>query len=167
MTRRYLGIDPRAGGALTLFSARGDLVLVVDMPTIIVKEARKNRWQINTLYLARIIEDAASCHIFIEKVGARPGEGTISSFSFGRSFGVLGGVASRAVSTSFILARLWKRATQTPADKNGTRLRASQPFLAHAPSCAHVKDDGRAEASLLGFYGFQIHQHALLHEVSL
>lgn len=168
MARGYLAIDPGAGGALALFSASGDLVRVVDMPTITVKEAGKNRRRINTAHLARLIEEAAPCHIFIEKVGARPGEGTVSSFSFGRAFGVLEGIAaSRAISTSFILPRLWKRGTQTPADKNGARQRACQLFPSHAVSFARVKDDGRAEAALLGFYGLQTHQLVPCHEVSL
>jgi crossover junction endodeoxyribonuclease RuvC len=47
----------------------------------------------------------------------------------------------------------WKAATKTPKDKDKARTRAQQLF----PSCydllVRVKDDGRAEAAILAFYG--------------
>jgi crossover junction endodeoxyribonuclease RuvC len=47
----------------------------------------------------------------------------------------------------------WKRAMQVPSDKGACRMRAMQTFPGHSDLFRRVKDDGRAEAALLGFYG--------------
>ncbi|MFS9669006.1 hypothetical protein, partial [Klebsiella pneumoniae] len=48
---------------------------------------------------------------------------------------------------------VWKSSLQVPRDKNQARARATQLFPSAAAQVARVKDDGRAEAALIAFWG--------------
>ena len=68
---------------------------------------------------------------------------------------------SRVVAANFIPLTMvaplkWKRALGVPADKDGARARASQLLPAHAGLWCRVKDDGRAEAALIAYYGVTV-----------
>lgn len=43
---------------------------------------------------------------------------------------------------------------QCPAEKDGSRMRASQLLPGFASNWDRKKDDGRAEASMIALYGF-------------
>ena len=80
-----VGIDIEATGALALLDEAGELIEVADMP--ILRDGPKNRPTANGPLLAEIIARWRPSRAFIEFVGARPGEGAVGAFAFGRSRG--------------------------------------------------------------------------------
>lgn len=141
-----LGIDPGLGGAIAWVSDDGHLIGVADMPTVEVAGKKK----VSPQMLVAILEDYDDVKmVAIEEVGAMPGQGVTSMFSFGYSAGILAGVcAGLRMPMSFYRPAVWKRAAGVPADKGGARQMA-QRFWPGCRDFDRVKDDGRAEAALL------------------
>src|SRR5271166_4029559 len=159
MTRRddgmtILGIDIGVSGAIAHLNEDGDLLGVWDMPAL--EGGNGGRRAVNAPLLADLIASLPASHAFVEYVGARPGEGAVGAFSFGRSRGVVEGVcASLSVSVTMITPPQWKRRVGLPAGKNKglSRAEAIRRWPALATMFARVKDDGRAEAALIGLAG--------------
>jgi len=153
-----IGIDPGLGGALALL-CNNDLE-IYDMPTI--QDGTKRR--VDHAQLAVILDlwakhQGITC--IIEKVASMPGNGHAGAFTFGRAAGVvIGAVAANFIPIVEVPPQVWKRKTQTPTDKDGARLRASEIFPRYAGQWARVKDDGRAEAALIAYYGRELGVHA-------
>lgn len=151
-----LGIDPGLSGALAV-CRDGSCVDVVDVPT--VKAARKGN-EVDVATLATLLRDLSDNnpfdHVFIERVGAMPGQGVSSMFKFGFVAGVLRGlVAGYEVPTTYVTPVSWKRALQVQGGKDASRARASELMPSAALHWGRVKDEGRAEAALIAFYGWQ------------
>ena len=108
---------------------------------------------VNAPLLAEVIYRFHAGHGFVESVGARPGEGAVGAFAFGRSRGV---IESRraAFPARFIAPAGWKRAVGlTLASQDASRSEAIRRWPQHAGLFSRVKDDGRAEAALIGVAG--------------
>jgi crossover junction endodeoxyribonuclease RuvC len=110
--------------------------------------------------LADLIANSHATKAFVEFVGARPGEGAVGAFAFGRSRGVVeGALAALGVSASLLTPPSWKRAVGLPAGRDGAkdaaRSEAIRRWPAKAALFARVKDDGRAEAALIGLAGLK------------
>jgi crossover junction endodeoxyribonuclease RuvC len=148
-----LGIDIGAAGAIALLNADGSLVGVEDMP--VLTDGPAGRRSVNAPLLAGIIFKSHADHAFVEFVGARPGEGAVGAFAFGRSRGVVEGVLGAAsISVSSIAPASWKRAVGLSlASKDAARGEAIRRWPSHAEKFARVKDDGRAEAALIAVAG--------------
>ncbi len=82
-----LGIDIGNSGALALITEAGELVEVCDMP--LLKDGPKSRPSLNAPLLAELVYRLHVAEAFIEHVSARPGEGAVGAFAFGRSRGVI------------------------------------------------------------------------------
>jgi crossover junction endodeoxyribonuclease RuvC len=151
------GIDPGLSGAVAFLDATTGTVLdIADMPTLALARGGKSKRELDAHSLARLIGDRPIGHAFVEAVGAMPGQGVSSVFSFGKSFGVVIGVlAALEVPMTFVAPATWKRALGVPAAKDGARARASQLLPAAAHHWTRVRDDGRAEAALIGHYGLR------------
>jgi crossover junction endodeoxyribonuclease RuvC len=148
-----LGIDPGFGGALAWLDLGGDLH-VEDMPTLAVERNGKTKRDLDLAALVELVEQHRPAFAVVERVGAMPGQGVSSMFAFGRGFGsILGVLAALRVPVELVTPATWKRALSVPAGKDGARLRASQLLPAHGGHWRHAKDDGRAEASMLAWYG--------------
>jgi crossover junction endodeoxyribonuclease RuvC len=91
----------------------------------------------------------------VEGVGARPGEGAVGAFAFGRARGVIEGVlAAAGVPVTFIQPAAWKRGVGLRlASKDAARAEAIRRWPAHAELFARVKVDGRAESALIAVAG--------------
>ncbi len=150
-----LGIDIGARGALALLDPQGGLLDVLDMPTL--ADGPKGRPAVNAVLLADLVRRWAPALAFVEYVGARPGEGPSGAFAFGRCRGVVEGVAGAlGVPTRFLTPPVWKRAVGIAPGKDmkdAARSEAIRRWPAHAARFARVKDDGRAEAGLVGLAG--------------
>jgi crossover junction endodeoxyribonuclease RuvC len=151
-----LGIDIGMQGAIAVFNpgAVAELIDVHDMP--VLKDGPAGRRTINAPLLAKIIYDSHADQAFVEYVAARPGEGAVGAFSFGRSRGVIEGVlAAAGVPCSFLTPPAWKRFVHLPPgrDKDASRSEAIRRWPSHADLFARVKDDGRAEACLIAVAG--------------
>jgi crossover junction endodeoxyribonuclease RuvC len=143
-----LGIDPGLGGALAWLDDLGHLIEVRDMPV--------SGGEILPAVLADMLnaERRRPVHAFLERVASRPGQGVASMFKFGRGVGQVEGVlAALGVPVSLVTPAKWKGSLRIPADKGAARIRAAQLWPGLAGTFARVKDDGRAEAALIGLYG--------------
>ncbi len=143
------GIDVGLNGAIALFDMIEGHLEVHDMP---VMEINKKR-QVNPQLLTNILEQH-DAPVFIEQVGARPGQGVSSMFNFGKSFGICLGVsAGLKLQTTTVSPVAWQRACKVEKGKDGNRLRATQKFPNYSNLFARKKDDGRADAALIAYWG--------------
>jgi hypothetical protein len=150
---RILGIDVGAAGALALITPGGELIDSADMP--VLRDGPKNRAAVNAPLLAELVYRWHATEAIVEHVSARPGEGAVGAFAFGRSRGVVEGVlAACGVPARFITPASWKRIIGlTLASKDAARAEAIRRWPAQANLFARVKDDGRAEAALIAVAG--------------
>jgi crossover junction endodeoxyribonuclease RuvC len=108
--------------------------------------------------LARLIDAWAPLNpqAWVEQVATRPGEGAVGAFSFGKSYGlVLGVLAAHFIKIEHVTPASWKTALKVKGDKDVSRQRASALFPTYSGLWARVRDDGRAEAALIAYYGAQ------------
>jgi crossover junction endodeoxyribonuclease RuvC len=157
-----IGIDIGTRGAISRFlvgvSGTAILIGVDDMP--ILHDGPAGRPAVNAPLLAEIAAKSHASKAFVEGVGARPGEGAVGAFSFGRSRGCVEGVlGALAVPVSFIAPAHWKRLVGIPPGKEGAKDAARSEAIRRWPGkaalFARVKDDGRAESALIAIAGMQ------------
>jgi crossover junction endodeoxyribonuclease RuvC len=149
-----LGIDIGAQGAVAVLSESGELVSVHEMP--VLADGPSGRRTVNAPLLASIIFASHATRAFVEHVSARPGEGAVGAFAFGRSRGVVEGVlAAAGVRCQFLTPAFWKRTIGLPPgrDKDASRAAAIKRWPARAELFARKKDDGVAEACLIAVAG--------------
>jgi crossover junction endodeoxyribonuclease RuvC len=154
-----VGVDIGSRGAIAVLALRAslpELLDVFDMPCL--NDGPAGRRAVNPALFAEIIAKTHPSKAYIELVGARPGEGAVGAFAFGRSRGVVEGVlGALCVPATHISPVAWKRAVGLPAGRDGAkdaaRSLAIARWPAHAARFAKVKDDGRAEAALIGLAG--------------
>ena len=149
-----MGADPGLSGALAFLDTDSGDLEILDMPTL--KAGTGGKRIIDLATLAREIDARSDYvrHAFVEAVSTRPGEGAVGAFSFGQGFGALCGIiVANFIPRTFVRPAVWKKALGVPAAKDAARDRASQLLPQHAAQWARVKDDGRAEAALIAYYG--------------
>ena len=152
------GIDIGLSGAVALLdAARGQVIDVFDMPTLVLSRGGKVKRDLDPHSLAAALGRDRIGHAFVEAAGARPGQGVSSVFSLGRSYGMtIAVLAVLGVPMTFVSPQVWKRTLSVPAAKDGARARASQLMPAAAHHWPLVKHDGRAEAALIATYGLRM-----------
>jgi crossover junction endodeoxyribonuclease RuvC len=150
-----LGVDPGLGGALAVYAPSG--VLTWDMPVLEVKGKRR----IDMHALWSLVQEILAVHepvlAVVEDVHAMPKQGVTSSFTFGRvAAAVEMALVAAGIPLHLVTPGAWKRLMGLSADKDASRLKASRLFPACAGQWARKKDDGRAEAALLAYYGSRL-----------
>jgi hypothetical protein len=158
MTNRMicvLGIDPGLSGAIAFYySSHPHLIAVEDMPII--------AGDVSAADLAARINMVRPDAAIIELVGARPGQGVSSMFKFGKSFGVTIGVCQALkIPTHFVTPQKWKKHFGLGADKDESRMRATEYWPDRPELFAKKKHDGRAEAALIARYGAEVFYSAV------
>jgi crossover junction endodeoxyribonuclease RuvC len=85
-------------------------------------------------------------------------EGAVGAFAFGRARGVVDGIlAACGAAASHITPAVWKRAVGLSLISKGTsRAEAIRRWPDLAALFVRVKDDGRAEAALIGVAGLML-----------
>lgn len=152
-----VGIDPGLNGAIAFFDD-GHVTDIWDMPTLALQRGGKGRRTVDAHILADWFEGMRGrlAHAFIEDSWSRPENGAIAAKASGRAFGVIEGIlAAFDIPVTFVSPQRWKKALAVPAAKDGARARASQLLPSAASNWKRVKDDGRAEASLIALWGLQ------------
>lgn len=140
--------DPGAKGAVAWLEDDGRLIAVYDMPVVSVN----GKSRVSASLLATLFP-ADPKRVGIERVHSLPGNGSSSSFTFGYSAGLIEGIcAARQYPVQMIEPAKWKRALGLSKDKGASRLMAQRLWPDRANDFARVKDDGRAEAALLGHW---------------
>ena len=153
MKKIIIGIDPGLTGGIAILDSRNkELIRVEDMP--IIPEGGKKK--VSGHGLMKIIGGYTRNDIemvYLEKVGARPGQGVVSMFSFGRSYGAVEATVSLlGFPLTYVTPQRWKRS----AGLMGTHKDASRGKVLDLYPDADVhrkKDNGRADAVLIARYG--------------
>ncbi len=147
-----LGIDPGAvSGAYAVLDESAALLDVADLPTI---ASGKLRWVDAPVLLSRLIELKAGRPMiaYVERQGARPGQGLSSTFTSATAFGsLLATLQIVGCAIELISASTWKPAMGLTKDK-GVSLDAARLRFPDA-SLDRKKDHGRAESIMLALYG--------------
>lgn len=157
---KVLGIDPGLIGGLCVLDGT-DVLLVTDLPVHLVsvghRKTTRPELDLHGLH-ALIAEHAPLGHAYVEKIAARPKQGTVSTFRFGTAYGgILGVLAAMAVPLSLVPPRNWQRWAGCGPSGDSARQRAVQLFPELADRLARVKDAHRADALLLAAYGARAH----------
>jgi crossover junction endodeoxyribonuclease RuvC len=162
MTVRFVaGIDPGLSGAIAMLRDDGAL-FVTDMPTVEVRRAGTTRRLVDRGALARAFDRTDLRHVYLELVGARPGQSAGSGMTTARNAGIVEGVVVANYHPVDVIApAAWKRAMRCPAGKDGARARATELMPACAGLWTRKRDDGRAEAALIALYGCRQLSYAL------
>lgn len=152
MTVSVIGIDPGLNGAIAHLSKRG-VLQIWDMPTFQIVRGGKNKREVDEASVADILADlTGTC--YLEKVGAMPGQGSSSMFSFGQSYGILrGAIAALEMPRELVPPQTWKAELKVKKGKDAARLRATELMPEYSNLWPLVKHDGRAEAALIAYYG--------------
>jgi crossover junction endodeoxyribonuclease RuvC len=155
-----IGFDPGVAGALAALELRPEIKLqVLDMPThkLRIGKTERARTDLHSLWLhVQALAAGGPALAIVEDVNGYGGKGQSASgaFVFGHAAGA---VEALIVAASIPLHKVppatWKRALSIPADKDAARRAASRLFPAFSHLWSRVKDDGRAEAALLAWYG--------------
>ncbi|WP_237482646.1 hypothetical protein [Lichenibacterium dinghuense] len=156
-TRRILAVDIGAHGAAALLDEAGDLLDVVDLPTLEAGPAC--RPEISPHLFAAIVRRWAPSRAWVEWIGPRAGDRPAGAFAFGGSRATVEAVlACCGVPFRTLTPAVWKRCAGIPAGKGMkdlARSRAIERWPVHAELFARKLDHDRAEAALIGWAGLQ------------
>jgi crossover junction endodeoxyribonuclease RuvC len=151
-----LGVDLGLDGGIATLSPSAEPLAIADMPTL--RDGTNNRRSVNAALLSEIIAQTGATHAYVEWVSARPTDGSVQAFSFGRSRGVLEGIcAALNVRITFLTPPVWKRCIGLPPGKENAKDLSRSAAIARWPSkadwFARVKDNGRSDACLIALAG--------------
>ena len=150
---RILGIDPGSSGALALL-IDDRLHVVVDMPVLKVRRGKSDKDEVDGYGLAELLKDLAPDIAYVEQVGGLPGQSAPAAFNFGRSAGAVEyALKALGYRVEMIPPATWKKALRLKGGKDDSRAMAMRRWPSKADHFKRVKDDGRAEASLIAEFG--------------
>ncbi|EBQ8804513.1 TPA: crossover junction endodeoxyribonuclease RuvC [Salmonella enterica subsp. enterica serovar Kisangani] len=149
-----LGIDPGCSGSLVLITEQGGYIGHLAMPTI--KVGTKAR--VNGAAVAAWIRQYGITHAYLEQVGAMPGQGTASMFTFGHAAGVVEGILQGLnIPYTLVTPQSWKKsAGLIGSDKDAARSRAIQLYPELRALDAKAKGQAIADALLIARHGIGI-----------
>ena len=117
----YIGIDPGKKGAMAIIKPDG--IEIHAHSEAVYNEA-----------LAAVVPLGDGVRCCLEHVGAMPGQGVTSMFSFGDNFGFIRGLlTAHGVPYELVRPQKWKKEYSITADKNGAIAVCSRLF----PGVAH------------------------------
>ena len=149
------GIDPGKTGALAILHPDGSAEFF-DVPRVKIKGKDKPAWSLWAREWCMALDLAIPDMVVIEDIAARPGQGVTSMFTFGRTLGFVHGLVQATTScpVHFVTPSVWKaKLGLFNSGKGASREKCRTLYPATATYLARVKDDGRAEAALLAYYG--------------
>lgn len=151
MSNYKIGIDPGASGAIVLLDSHNRIIEWDAMPVLKIGSSTR----VNGPALAAILTEFDSAHAYVEQVGAMPGQGVSSMFSFGYAAGVVAGVlGALQITTTMVTPQAWKkRAGLIGQDKDAARSRAIQIWPEWRALDAKGKGQALADAALIARFG--------------
>ena len=153
-----VGIDPGLDGAVALLIG-GRLKDFVDFYKI-CQETRTGKRRLRGDKVAGCLRFWHDRHvidaIWIESVHAMPGQGSVSGFSLGVTYGSCLTAASTTIGrdANEVAPQVWKKAAGVTADKQTSLDLAIELWPDHAAKFARKKDADRAEAALIARHGW-------------
>jgi len=153
-----IGIDPGVSGAIAILE-KESIVDILDVPVVEIQIGKRKKRRISPeILVADLIDYADRVQTaYIEEVHAMPGQGVTSMFAFGEAAGIVRGVmAGLRIRTELVPPTVWKRNLKlTGQGKGNSRALAAQIWPCQADLFRRIKDDGRAEAALLAYWGLR------------
>ena len=153
---RKIGIDPGVSGAIVVLY-NGHPAESYRMPVMKIGSTSR----VNASALAAMIRPYSSSlvptEVYVEQVGAMPGQGVSSMFSFGHSCGVVAGVLGAfEMRVSLVTPQAWKkRAGLIGSDKDASRSRAIQMWPEWRELDKKGAGQALADAALIAYYGVE------------
>lgn len=148
-----IGIDPGSSGAVVVMAADMGYVAHLNMPNI--KVGTKSR--VNGAAVAAFLREhvTPASHAYLEQVGAMPGQGVSSMFTFGHAAGVVEGLLQGlGVPYTLVTPQAWKRrAGLIGSDKDSARSRAIQLYPGVRILDLKGKGQAVADAILIARFG--------------
>lgn len=144
-----IGVDPGKEGSMAIIGLKS-------YPITAVFDERVYRDYLDSVSLRMRNGIDAKVHCIVEHVGAMPGQGVTSCFSFGQNFGfILGLLTAFCIPYELVRPAKWKKEFSCTSDKNTSIEVAKRLFpgvsLKRTERC--TKDhDGIAEALLMAEY---------------
>ena len=158
---KVIGIDPGLSGAIAVLE-NNKVLNIFDMP--VMSEGKKNKRQLNSAQLVKLIKDNISNNddisVVVEQVNAMPGQGVTSMFNFGQSFGILKGICSAMrLPVYFVRPAKWKKYFNLiNSEKDASRTRAIEIFPYFSPNLSRKKDSNKADAILIASFFFETYK---------
>ena len=156
---RIVGIDPGLKGGITVLDFDTKQAIVYRMPTEERKISGKKKIQ-NVYSIPKVFEAIPVCDgVFMERVGAMPGQGVSSTWRFAEGYGLLKAAiyARTGHIATLVGPTTWKRHFELSDDKTLSRTRALELFPKAAPQWktkrAKILDEGVTESALIAAYG--------------
>lgn len=148
-----IGIDPGISGSIVVLLSDG--AFVEALPTPSIKTGKASR--VNAAAIVGFLNEYKDSveHCYIEQVGAMPGQGTASMFSFGHSAGVVEGlIAGMGIPYSKITPQAWKKSYNLIGkDKDAARSRAVELYPQVRLLDLKGKGQAIADAIFIARYG--------------
>lgn len=157
-----VGIDVGLTGAVAALDQHGDIVYLADLP---IAKHRSLKWVDGEKLYAMLMHIKTLCGVlggeaYIEHIHAMPEMGSVAANSKGLTLGsVLSIVQLAKLPYTLVVPSVWKRALgllspgATDREKKQLSLDAANNIFSGTGSLARKKDNGRAEALLIAYYG--------------
>lgn len=146
------GIDVGLQGAIA-FMLDGELVSVEDLPHVDVAHGKGSRKELSPeLFHDRLLDAERRIDLAVLEDVNGFNMGRTSAYRFGFGCGLIRGVlAASGIRTKTVAPSKWKRDMGLPtgADKSLSRAAAIRLFPMSSSFFSRVRDDGRADATLL------------------
>ena len=141
-----------------MLSDQGALIALSDVPTLTLKVARGTKQTYDIPGMSALVQPyaGAGLHVVIEESQPMPRQGVRSMFTCGFGYGLwIGVLAALHIPYTPVRPAVWKKAFTLGKDKEASRFRAKQLFP--GADLRRKRDHGRAEALLLAWYGWHVH----------
>lgn len=151
MKKLTIGIDPGISGAIVVLED-GQPIEWLRMPS--TKLASSSR--VNGAELAAFLRGFLHVHCYLERVGAMPGQGVTSMFTFGHSAGVVEGVlGGLCIPFTMVTPQTWKKHAGLPSgsEKDAARARAVQLWPSWRVLDKKGEGQAMADAALIARFG--------------
>lgn len=160
---RTVGVDPGFSGAIGLTVDGSDECHAVDMPLLLSdkpgqpksRKKKKVNKRVDGASLRELFVTMRPDRIVIEQVASRPGQGVVSVFGFGASYGAVCAVAdTMGVPVILVPPAKWKRKAGLIGKSKDASLNAAREMYPRVATklFKRKKDNGRAEAVLISKY---------------
>ncbi len=155
----YIGIDPGITGAVCILIDQGSILDVLDLPVCAMTDKKK---EIDVVKLSNILHDYIDFtdYIYLEHVHALPGNGTVSMFNFGMTYGSIKAVIRclgfQIVNVSPMAWKNYMGLRKTEKKEVGNRVIEIYPH--HADKFVTPRGrviDGRCDATLIARYAYE------------
>lgn len=157
-----VGIDPGLSGGIALYNPES--LFAYRTPVVVtpfVKNGKKTSRKNMALIECRdLLQSDSIDHVFLELVSAMPGQGVTGMFRFGQNLGQWQGlIAGLNLDVTYVRPQVWKKSLNLIGEnKNKSVDLARDLFPDNSKDFKYVKaDEGRAEASLIAYYGWNTH----------